>query len=150
MKATEIPTTCDWVVFDIDDINLVPGDTYYIHLKHDAGAEYAWAGANGDLYPAGDSDIGAQWDWCFRTYVDKSHDNTPDETSLQKTLVWGIISWPRIREKTITFRAVRVHYRLIGQMESGMFVHKRVTFDNNFKGRIGNHFIFAIFDGEPR
>jgi hypothetical protein len=72
MKATDIPDVCEWVVFDIDDIELVPGDTYKIHLKYDLGGEYAWCGANGDLYPAGTSDIGAQWDWCFRTYVDRS------------------------------------------------------------------------------
>ncbi len=72
MKATDIPDVCDWVIFDIDDVELVPGDTYIIHLKYDPGGEYAWCGANGDPYPAGDSDIGAQWDWCFRTYVDKS------------------------------------------------------------------------------
>jgi hypothetical protein len=72
MKATDIPDVCDWVVFDIDDVKLVPGDTYKIRLKYDVGGEYAWCGANGDPYPAGNSDIGAQWDWCFRTYVDKS------------------------------------------------------------------------------
>ncbi len=71
-QATDIPDVCDWVVFDIDDIELVPGDTYKIRLKYDLGGEYAWCGANGDPYPAGDSDLGGQWDWCFRTYVDKS------------------------------------------------------------------------------
>jgi hypothetical protein len=71
-QATDIPDVCDWVDFDIDDVELVPGDTYKIHLKFDPGGEYAWCGANGNPYPAGDSDIGAQWDWCFRTYVDKS------------------------------------------------------------------------------
>ena len=71
-QATDIPDVCKWVDFDIDDVELVPGDTYRIHLKFDLGGEYAWCGANGDPYPAGDSDLGAQWDWCFRTYVDKS------------------------------------------------------------------------------
>jgi len=46
MKATDIPDVCDWVIFDIDDVELVPGDTYIIHLKYDPGGEYAWCEEN--------------------------------------------------------------------------------------------------------
>jgi hypothetical protein len=73
---------------------------------------------------------------------------TPATDSV-KTLVWGTILLPRFKPDSITFRALNVHYRYLGQLESGTFKHKRLTFGNEFRGRIGNHFVFAIFDGTP-
>jgi len=162
-KATEIPDTADWVEFDIEDIELTPGKTYVIHLKFDPGGEYAWCGANGDVYPSGDSDLGAQWDWCFKTYVDKSkkdekivsdketQDDEPEESpkSAVKTLIWGRILFPRIRPNKIVFRAVNVHYWIIGKNQHGVYKHQRMTFSNEFKGRIAGMYVCAVFDGEP-
>ncbi len=71
-----------------------------------------------------------------------------DETGLIKTFVWGTIRWPRIRSKTVTFRALNVHYRIFGQGERGVYKHQKLTFTNEFKGRISRGYICAIFDGE--
>ena len=62
----------DWVIFDFPDVPLVSGDKYYIVLSHEPGGTYKWSGAWGDLYSQGESSKDPQWDWCFRTIVDKS------------------------------------------------------------------------------
>jgi hypothetical protein len=62
----------EWVTFDFHDILLVRGDKYYIVLSHESGGTYKWSGAWGDLYSQGESSKNPQWDWCFRTIVDKS------------------------------------------------------------------------------
>jgi len=62
----------DWVTFDFPDIPLVRGEKYYIVLSHEPGGTYKWSGAWGDLYSQGESSKDPQWDWCFRTIVDRS------------------------------------------------------------------------------
>lgn len=165
MKATDIPDTCDWVMFDIDDIEMTPGDPYYIHLKYDPGGEYAWCGANGDPYPAGDSDLGAQWDWCFKTYVDKAkpiaiHNAESDRATLEVIMpvnqeptgifgwVWlrGLVFNPREDGSRINARAINLHYLEITPqgLRSGVVRLKKVSFRNGVfikmseKGLLGN------------
>lgn len=72
LPASEIPTTPDWVSFDIQDITLKPGEIYYIKLSTSFNALYYWCGASNNPYTNGVSSKGANWDWCFRTYADKS------------------------------------------------------------------------------
>jgi hypothetical protein len=60
---------CDWVSFNIPDVMLTPGNTYYIVLSYPQGGEYSWCGTWGNPYPKGESDIHPDWDWCFRTWV---------------------------------------------------------------------------------
>ena len=74
--ASDIPTTCDWVKFDFPDVDVDIANTVFINLSFAPGGEYAWCGGNGDPYPQGTSSEGLQWDWCFRSFVDKS-DATP-------------------------------------------------------------------------
>jgi len=62
-----------WFTFDVPDVKLKRNKTYHIVLRFDKGSEYGWSGDNGDPYPAGGSshpDI--DWDYAFRTIVDKS------------------------------------------------------------------------------
>ena len=72
VNAIDIPTTCDWVKFDFPDVDVDIAYTAYINLSFDPGGEYAWCGGYDDPYPQGTSSEGLQWDWCFRTFVDKS------------------------------------------------------------------------------
>lgn len=68
LPASSIPSgVCDWVSFDIPDVNLVPGHNYFIRLTAPIGSEYGWGFSANGLYPPGNSSI---WpaDWCFRTY----------------------------------------------------------------------------------
>jgi hypothetical protein len=78
LPASSVPSgACDWVSFDTyPDISLTPGETYHIVLSYDPGGEYGWAGAWGDPYTSGISDRDVKWDWCFRTYVEKSRPKT--------------------------------------------------------------------------
>lgn len=72
LPASEIPTTRDWVSFDVQDITLNSGQIYYIKLSISPNANYYWCGASNNPYVNGVSSKGADWDWCFRTYADKS------------------------------------------------------------------------------
>ena len=64
--------TCDWVTFDIPDINLIVGATYYIVISYPPGGEYGWCGAWGNPYASGVSDVDPDWDYTFRTIVEKA------------------------------------------------------------------------------
>ena len=55
VNAADIPTTCDWVKFDIPDVDVDVANTAFINLSFDLGGEYAWCGGNGDPYPQGTS-----------------------------------------------------------------------------------------------
>jgi hypothetical protein len=69
VPASEIPSfPPDWVMFDIPDIELTPGDTYVIRLTAPPGSEYVWSFGNGDPYPKGISTRHPD-DFCFRTWV---------------------------------------------------------------------------------
>lgn len=62
-----------WFKFDVDpDVNLVKGQKYYIVFYYDGPCELCWHGAYKNKYPDGVSSRGDDWDFCFRTYVDKS------------------------------------------------------------------------------
>jgi len=78
MPASLIPSgTCDWVSFDIPDVNLAPGDNYFIKLTAPTGSEYGWGFSANGLYPNGTSSI---WpaDWCFRTFcLENNPPNNP-------------------------------------------------------------------------
>lgn len=74
----DIPDTPGWVSFDIPDIPLNPGETYYIGVVYKGSGEYAVCGAGGNPYTEGESDRGPMWDWCFRTFADE--DVSPDLT----------------------------------------------------------------------
>lgn len=64
--------TCDWVTFDVPDIRLNAGDRYFIVVSYPLGGEYGWCGAYGNPYTPGTSDKDPDWDYTFRTIVDKS------------------------------------------------------------------------------
>ena len=68
-----------WFSFDVDpDVNLVKGDKYYIVFYYDGPCELCWHGAYNNRYPNGGSSKGGDWDFCFRTFVDKSKAKTID------------------------------------------------------------------------
>jgi hypothetical protein len=78
--ATDLPqNTQDWFQFDFPDVNLKRNGVYYMVIRFDPGSEYAWSGEHGDPYPSGaSSHPDADWDYAFRTIVDKSKRvNTP-------------------------------------------------------------------------
>ena len=81
LSVNDIPGYCDWVSFDIQDIDLVPGQSYYIKLTAPLGSEYGWGSSPRDPYPQGDSSKGSGtgWDWCFRTYCIEN--NPPEKPS---------------------------------------------------------------------
>jgi len=72
LPASSIPTVSDWVAFDISDIKLEPDESYYIKLSFSPGGQYYWSGSNNNPYTDGISSRGENWDYCFRTVVDKS------------------------------------------------------------------------------
>jgi len=74
LTTVDIPDHIEnWCKFDLPDTPLTRGDLYYIVIEFDIGSEYAWSGAHGDPYPSGvSSHPDADWDYAFRTIVDKS------------------------------------------------------------------------------
>jgi len=71
IDAKSIPyADCDWVSIDINpDIRLQKGEIYYIVLRYEPGGEYGWCGTEGNPYTPGVSNIGSEWDYCFRTII---------------------------------------------------------------------------------
>jgi len=68
MAASSIPSgSCDWVSFNVPDITLVPGESYYLRVIAPIGSEYGWGFASNNLYGAGTSSQ-APGDWCFKTF----------------------------------------------------------------------------------
>jgi hypothetical protein len=65
------PCEAVWISFDLPDIVLTPGQSYYINLTAYPLA-YLWCFASWDAYPAGQggdtSAIGSDSDWTFRTF----------------------------------------------------------------------------------
>ena len=76
----DIPSEGGWVEFDFDDIQVIPGNSYYIvsSTTDSEGSFYGWGWALWDLYPYGDmfysTDGGETWIWLelydmsFKTY----------------------------------------------------------------------------------
>ena len=80
-SAASISESLDWVRFDFSDINVVPGQVYYIVLKSASGSSsecYTWGYSYSNTYPSGtlwySSNAGGYWwqytpyDFCFITY----------------------------------------------------------------------------------
>lgn len=77
----------------------------------------------------------------------------PQTTDLGYTFIRGIITKPQLTNggHYISFRCIYVHYMTkgIGSKESGVLhMFQKITIDNNFAGYIGDHFIFARFNGK--
>jgi len=71
VSAASIPSpNAGWVEFDVPDIELTPGEIYYIKVTAPRGSEYGWAAGYGDPYGKGDSSMLPDCDdFCFRTYA---------------------------------------------------------------------------------
>lgn len=70
--ATALPdNTQAWFTFDFPDVNLTYGEMYYIVIRFGIGSEYGWSGAYGDPYPPGESSRSPQWDYAFKTIVNR-------------------------------------------------------------------------------
>jgi hypothetical protein len=72
--ATALPDNIQaWFIFDVPDVKLKVNTVYYICLRFDIGSEYGWSGSHNNPYPEGTSSHpDADWDFAFRTIVDKS------------------------------------------------------------------------------
>jgi hypothetical protein len=89
---TEKTLSCDdiapgytdiWYSFDIDpDVTLVDGQKYFIVLYYAGPCELCWHGAYNNRYPDGKSSRGGDWDYCFRTIVDKSRPHDKPTTPI--------------------------------------------------------------------
>jgi hypothetical protein len=76
-------------------------------------------------------------------------DDTTGTTALKKTFMWGMIINPTITSRTITFRAIWVHFRVFGGGYTGKIVGKRVIVENQGIFKLNPPFIIGLFDGEP-
>jgi len=73
LPAVALPLNSEgWVSFEYLNTTLQPGQTYYIVLSFDPGAEYSWSGNWSNPYPPGVSSRDPDWDYCFKTFVTKS------------------------------------------------------------------------------
>jgi len=68
-EVIELPwCQTEWTSFDVPDIALTPGQSYFIVLTT-TGLSYHWCADDyGNSYPPGVSNFGSDWDWAFRTY----------------------------------------------------------------------------------
>ena len=91
VPASLIPSQLpDWVMFDIPDIELTPGDTYVIRLTAHPGSEYTWSAGNGDPYPRGDSSAHPD-DFCFRTWA--SNGKPRNSIDIVRERPFPLINW---------------------------------------------------------
>jgi hypothetical protein len=70
----------------------------------------------------------------------------------KKTFVVGITTKPRLvlLGQFITFKCFRVFYFLRGAGVITKVTHlQRLTFRNDYRGIITNHFVLAVFNGRP-
>ena len=71
-SAVDIPDGyTDWTRFYVN-VKLTPNEPAYIALSPSSGSEYAWSYGTGNPYPDGISSFGEDYDFCFRTFVDRS------------------------------------------------------------------------------
>ena len=82
LQSSDIPTSPNWITFDIDDIKLNTGESYYLKLSFSPGGSYFWYGSTNNPYKNGISNRGEAWDWCFRTIVDKSAIKQPLKSNI--------------------------------------------------------------------
>lgn len=81
IPSTEDETKYAWFTFDFDDLNVIPGSTYYIVCKGASNWVFIWKGKDGNPYPLGKayhSADGDEWhsldnafDFCFVTWAVK-------------------------------------------------------------------------------
>ena len=82
-----------------------------------------------------------------------SEPEDPEPTAIGRTFIRGIITKPSLTNggSDITFRCMYVHYRTrgIGESQTGVLrLFQKITLENDFIGHVGNHWVFAIFDGQ--
>jgi VCBS repeat-containing protein len=106
LPPSDIPTEVSWIEFNFDDINIVPGNTYYIVLRTSEGNSpnaYLWKFGYITPYEDGtlwySTDGGSSWieklqyDFCFKTYgqsvppnvapvAEDDYYSTPEDTPL--------------------------------------------------------------------
>lgn len=89
------------------------------------------------------------------TAVETETTTPPEEetTDIGATFIRGLITRPRLVNggRHIEFRAIYVHYRTrsIGESQTGTLkLLQKLTLNNDFTGFVGNHYIFARFDGK--
>lgn len=81
MHSDQLADGINWLNFDIEDIKLTPGETYYIVCSSTGGVfqnTYKWRGTENNPYPDGDgwmyNIFSGSWDerndtdFCFKTY----------------------------------------------------------------------------------
>jgi hypothetical protein len=142
LPASAIPYgQCDWVTFDIPDVTLTPGETYYIVLSYPLGGEYSWCGTWGNLYPKGESDKHPDWDWCFRTWASSTGEieSAPilDFINLKVGLL-GILDILNLKIGLLGFSVVLKNF--------GEETAHNVKWEMNVVG--GSPFIPSMVDGE--
>jgi hypothetical protein len=116
LSPSSIPTTADWVSFNIQDITLALGEKYYIVLSTSPNSNYYWYGSGSNPYTNGISSGGSGWDWCFRTYVDKS-----------KSIFINNIN-PESKIRTFsTFLLMQNYFKIISYEKSMIFEHLSTT-----------------------
>jgi hypothetical protein len=74
--------------------------------------------------------------------------NTTGTTALKKTVIWGLIANPTTTGKTVTFRALWIHYRTIGGGEVGKITGQKLTIENHGLFVLKPRFIMGLVDGE--
>jgi hypothetical protein len=67
---------CGWVSFNVPDISLISGQSYFIRLVGTNGSDYGWSIGWSNPYSQGGSSKSGG-DWCFRTFAEESGDHYP-------------------------------------------------------------------------
>lgn len=84
------------------------------------------------------------------TCTDPIIETTPIEG--KKTFIVGIVTKPHLVlfGQFISFRAVRVRYFIRGEGRTVSVRNlQKLTFKNDYKGLVANHFVLAVFNGRP-
>ncbi|UCB58722.1 MAG: PKD domain-containing protein [Thermoplasmatales archaeon] len=106
-----VPETSRWIECDFPDINVIPGETYYIvwdPIAFDMDNTFLWGYGSNDPYPNGCAWRGPRWtelviegypdpDFCFKTYHPKSK-NKVIELSLHNFLQQHPNLFPILRQ----------------------------------------------------
>ena len=74
-------------------------------------------------------------------------DNT-GTTALKKTFIIGLITNPVVTGRTITFRALWCHYRVLGGGQKGTITMQKVIVENQGMFKVKGNTIMGLFDGE--
>jgi hypothetical protein len=77
-------------------------------------------------------------------------DNTTGTTALKKTIMFGIVANSKVTGRLITFRAVWIHYRVIGGGQTGKIIGQKVTIENQGMFRLNPPMFIGLVDGEPK